>query len=180
MTYTDLIWDFNGTLYDDVQACLDSIDTLLVRYGKPPLGTKERYREVFGFPIEEYYRRAGFDFDEAPFEKLAHEWVELYFTNSIHSGLYPGAGDALGAFRSMGYRHTLLSATELGMLGGRWGRSALADTLTKYWDAATFTRTARPNSDGCGRNSTPTAARSLSGIPYTTRRLPTPWGQTVC
>ncbi len=126
MTYTDLIWDFNGTLYDDVQACLDSIDTLLVRYGKPPLGTKERYRGVFGFPIEEYYRRAGFDFDEVPFEKLAHEWVELYFANSIHSGLYPGARKTLDAFRSIGYRHTLLSATELGMLGGQVGALGIA------------------------------------------------------
>ncbi len=116
MTYTDLIWDFNGTLYDDIQACLDSIDCLLVRYGKQPLGSRERYCEVFGFPIETYYRRAGFDLDAEPFPKIAHEWMDLYLVNSKNSGLYPGAGDALGAFRSMGLRQTLLSATELLML----------------------------------------------------------------
>ena len=73
-----VIWDFNGTLLDDVQAGIDSVNTLLVEREIPTVESVEKYREVFRFPIIDYYRALGFDFDAEPYEIIAHEWVENY------------------------------------------------------------------------------------------------------
>ena len=131
MNYTDLIWDFNGTLLDDMQACLDSTDELLRRRGKPTLGTLARYREVFGFPIISYYERAGFDLDAEPFETVAHEWVELYERNSVTSGLFDGVREVLDFFREQGIRQTMLSATEWNMLEGQVEALGIRDAFVE-------------------------------------------------
>ena len=66
MRYTDVIWDFNGTLLDDADAGLACVEELLRRRGLPPLGSLARYREVFRFPIRDYYTDIGFDFSREP------------------------------------------------------------------------------------------------------------------
>ena len=55
-----VIWDFNGTLVDDVSLAVRSINVELGRRGLP-LVTVDSYRKVFGFPMADYYvRLAGF------------------------------------------------------------------------------------------------------------------------
>lgn len=44
-----IIWDWNGTLFDDVDICVDNINWLLKKYNLPEI-TKEKYREIFTFP----------------------------------------------------------------------------------------------------------------------------------
>ena len=78
MRYTDVIWDFNGTLLDDADAGLACVEELLRRRGLPPLGSLARYRAVFRFPIRDYYTDIGFDFSREPYEALAGEWALLY------------------------------------------------------------------------------------------------------
>ena len=75
MTYTHLIWDFNGTLYDDVQAGIESANRLLASHQLPIFTSTEQYRATFGFPVVDYYVRMGFDFSKTPFDELAHEWL---------------------------------------------------------------------------------------------------------
>ena len=50
MRFTDVLWDFNGTLLDDADAGLACVEELLRRRGLPPLGGIAHYREVFRFP----------------------------------------------------------------------------------------------------------------------------------
>lgn len=119
MKYTYLIWDFNGTLLDDAKACLDSVETLLKARGLPPIGSLSHYREVFCFPVIDYYRNAGFDFSKEPYEKVADEWVELYLKNSKTSTLHDGTEEVLAHFRDLGFRQIILSATESQMLRGQ-------------------------------------------------------------
>ena len=76
--YTHVIWDFNGTVYNDVDACIRSANRLLTAHGLTPFSTVTEYRERFGFPIIDYYRRMGFDFDVTPYDELAVEWVDYY------------------------------------------------------------------------------------------------------
>ena len=56
------LWDWNGTLVNDVALCSQLLNSQLQRHGHAPLGGVEEYRRVFRFPIEEYYKDAGFDF----------------------------------------------------------------------------------------------------------------------
>ena len=63
--YTHLIWDFNGTIMDDVKAGIDSVNQMLSERSLPIIPSVEAYRDIFDFPIEEYYRSLGFDFVKA-------------------------------------------------------------------------------------------------------------------
>ena len=119
MNYTYCIWDFNGTIFDDVKASMDAVNTLLAERGLDIIDSKERYHEVFDFPIIDYYRRIGFDFDKEPYEVIAPIWVGLYMENSKSAGLFDGVIESLDFFESRGVKQSVLSASEKNMLTGQ-------------------------------------------------------------
>ena len=131
MKYTHIIWDFNGTLFADVDAGIESVNTMLRERSLPEIGSVDAYREIFRFPVIDYYRDLGFDFDAEPFDVLAPIWIDLYNKNSADAPLQEGSIEALEAFREMGVSQLLLSATEINMLKGQ------LETLgiTEYFDA---------------------------------------------
>ena len=61
--YDCIIWDFNGTIFNDVNIGIESINVLLKRRGLKEISDINEYRESFGFPIVEWYKHLGFDFE---------------------------------------------------------------------------------------------------------------------
>lgn len=106
-----LIWDWNGTLFNDIDICINSINQLLANRKLPKL-TKARYREVFDFPVRNYYERIGFDFKKEPFDIPANQFIEIYFSQISKAGLYQPAHDVLLYYQQRGYRQLILSAAE--------------------------------------------------------------------
>ena len=49
-----ILWDWNGTLLDDVELCVDALNRLLEKHAYPQRYDRDQYRAIFGFPIEEY------------------------------------------------------------------------------------------------------------------------------
>ena len=119
MKYTYCIWDFNGTIFDDVGASISAVNTLLAERGLKTLDSKDKYQEVFDFPIIDYYRRIGFDFDKEPYEVIAPLWVDLYLENSKKSGLFGDVISSLDFFEARGIKQSVLSASEKNMLTGQ-------------------------------------------------------------
>ena len=119
MKYDHIIWDFNGTLLDDVDTGIRSVNKLLRDRGLAEIESKEAYRAVFGFPIIDYYRRLGFDFSCEPYEVIAPLWVEQYMINVRNAPVFEDARDAITFFAELGVPQTLLSATEKNMLLGQ-------------------------------------------------------------
>ncbi|MBO7310445.1 MAG: HAD family hydrolase, partial [Clostridia bacterium] len=119
MPYEYCIWDFNGTLLDDITTCISSVNALLDARGLPLVKGVEHYRKIFRFPVIEYYKTLGFDFEKEPYDKLAIEWVSLYLENVKQARLYDDAEDALRQFREHGVKQSVLSATEASMLKGQ-------------------------------------------------------------
>ncbi len=117
--YTHIIWDFNGTVYNDVDICIASANRLLQNHGLPLIPSKEAYQEVFGFPIIDYYRRLGFDFDKLPYSELAEEWVAYYKEAEKHADVFPDVPASLERVKRAGYCQLILSATEVKMLTGQ-------------------------------------------------------------
>ncbi len=105
-----LIWDFNGTLLDDVQIGIDSINVLLRRRHLPTLQDREAYQAVFRFPIIDYYASLGLDV--TGYDALAHEWMAEYLARAKAAPLYEGATAVLAELKRRGIRQVLLSATE--------------------------------------------------------------------
>ena len=116
MKYDRIIWDFNGTLLDDVRCGIDSANELLSRYGLPLIPGVAEYHSLFGFPIRDYYQRLGFDFSRLSYEALAHEWVAIYLEKVQNAPLRGGVLPILEALRTMGVKQTVLSMTEHTML----------------------------------------------------------------
>jgi phosphoglycolate phosphatase len=105
-----IIWDWNGTLLDDVDVCVSVMNELLMKRNLPLL-TKEKYRKVFTFPIRNYYRSIGFDFDKEDFEKLAIEFIEKYLDSYDKFKLYKNARKLLATIKEKGYLQIILSAS---------------------------------------------------------------------
>lgn len=108
--YKHVIWDWNGTLLDDQWICLEIINKMLGKRGIELL-TKSDYKEVFGFPIKEYYERLGFDFLSEPFEALSEEYISEYDARSLECGLQVEVREILEELRGMGLSQSILSAS---------------------------------------------------------------------
>ena len=116
MKYTHLFWDFNGTIFSDMQAGIDAVNRMLGERGLPIISDMEAYREIFDFPIKEYYRKLGFDFDKEPYEVLAPIWVELYLENCCSAGIVDGVDTVVKAVAKTETKQVILSACEKNML----------------------------------------------------------------
>lgn len=111
-----IVWDWNGTLLDDVDLCFSCINRLLVNHDLKPLDTLDQYREVFTFPIEDYYRTVGFDFDQIPFSILAHEYMEDYQEKSYACNLHADVLSVVAKAKKLGFSQTVLSASKMDYL----------------------------------------------------------------
>lgn len=116
MKYTHCIWDFNGTVLNDMSAGIRAVNELLFARGLPTIESIEKYRSIFGFPVKNYYEELGFDFSKEPYDKIAHEWVALYLEYVKDCSLCDGVIDTLEKFKKIGLKQVLLSATEKKML----------------------------------------------------------------
>lgn len=123
-----LLWDFNGTLLDDVQACLDALNALLRPRGIAPL-TREDYRRTFRFPVAEFYRGLGMvPADPFDWEALAESFHMRYLFSKTLAP-QPGAAEAVAAFRAAGIRQGVLSALEQGLLEIQLRQFGFADAM---------------------------------------------------
>jgi phosphoglycolate phosphatase len=114
-----IIWDFNGTLLNDMQVCIDCMNIMLKERDLPTLHL-QRYREIFNFPVRDYYVSLGFDFRKEPFDIPAHQFIDLYRENLHLAPLHHDAMEILNFFRRNHYQQVILSAME---------QEFLADTL---------------------------------------------------
>lgn len=112
---TNIIWDWNGTLLNDLDVCVKAINLLLEKRNLETLSA-ERYTDIFTFPVKDYYEVAGFDFDKEPFESVAVEFMDHYFRLVVSAGLHNSVNDTLKYFKSSGRKQVILSAMEHGEL----------------------------------------------------------------
>ena len=107
-----LFLDFNGTVLDDVDLCLNLLNEMLVEKGHKALNLEE-YKNVFTFPIIEYYKKAGFDFSTYTFEELADFFIKEYTRrNVIEAFIFDDFSLLIDNFKNLGYKIVLCSASK--------------------------------------------------------------------
>lgn len=121
-----VIWDWNGTLLNDIELCLKVTAPLLEELGLEPL-TIDRYREVFGFPIKDYYKRIGFDFEKHCFNTAAQKFMDSYNGRLDECTLHDGVTEILHELRKRGIVNSLLSATREDFLHFHINKFGVAD-----------------------------------------------------
>lgn len=149
-----IVWDWNGTLLDDVRAALCAVNRMLAARTLPPL-TLARYREIFGFPVRDFYVKAGFTLEREQWDALAAEYHAAYLAASPAARLAPGARSCLAAFRARGIPQTVLSASEQGILERQINARGIADFFDRLCGA--------DNLDGASKLGL--AARLLESLP---------------
>lgn len=106
-----IFWDWNGTLMDDVDFTHSCLNWMLETHGYPQRYDLAAYRELFGFPIEDYYRCAGFDFARHPYPELAARFMEHYNAGVPGCAVTAHAVDTLQTLTRMGWQQAVLSAS---------------------------------------------------------------------
>ena len=107
--YEHIIWDWNGTIFNDVDLSVSLINDLLAKYGLN-LITRMEYLNYFTMPVKEYYARLGFDFSKYSFEIVGREWMDEYERRKFESGLYDGIKEILAKINSLNIGQSILSA----------------------------------------------------------------------
>ena len=112
MKYDYLVLDFNGTIIDDVDLCLNILNHLLEErnYKKVSL---EEYKHIFTFPIKKYYINAGFDLEKYSFTSISNEFISLYQKASLNCKLYEGINELIDKCNNNEVKVVLLSASQI-------------------------------------------------------------------
>lgn len=114
-----IIWDWNGTLLDDLDLVVDITNGMLARRNRSPID-RRFYREHFGFPVREFYRRMGFDFSSSAnsdlYDRLVIEFSNEYESRCRSCQLYDGAADILDLLRVKKISQSILSASDQAFL----------------------------------------------------------------
>ena len=114
--YDYIVWDFNGTIIDDVRIGIESINVLLSKRKLPTIKSKDEYQKSFCFPIIEWYRGLGFDFDAEDYTDIANEWVAEYISRESRAPLCEGVIELLDEFKKRNIKQIIISASEEKML----------------------------------------------------------------
>ena len=115
MNFKHVIWDWNGTLVDDTWLFVDIMNGVLKNRNLPPI-TLQDYRDVFDFPVKDYYTKLGFNFDEEPFESSGLDFIKIYDTRKFEPKLFDDTIPTLMTLKDLGYTHSILSAQNLSTL----------------------------------------------------------------
>ena len=107
--YKHVIWDWNGTLLNDVDFCCKIINRILVENNLPVLSLK-KYREIFTFPVQNYYQEAGLDFTKTSFEIMGKDFIDEYESKKLSCSLFDNAIDVLSGIQKQGIGQSVLSA----------------------------------------------------------------------
>jgi phosphoglycolate phosphatase len=109
--YKHIIWDWNGTLFNDVELCTGIMNTLLLQESLPAISL-QRYKEIFTFPVIEYYKAAGHTFENNSFEILGKQFIDKYEKIKSTCDLFLEVRLLLKEFNQKNIRQYLLSAYE--------------------------------------------------------------------
>jgi len=109
--YNHIIWDWNGTLFDDVKLCADIMNVLLTQESLPNISV-QKYKSIFTFPVIDYYKIAGHTFEKKSFELLGKQFMDEYELRKDNCQLYPGVTELLTELQSKNIKQYLLSAYE--------------------------------------------------------------------
>ncbi|MEU3501513.1 haloacid dehalogenase-like hydrolase [Streptomyces hundungensis] len=104
-----LVWDWNGTLLDDIAAVIEATNAAFAELGLPAI-TLERYRDLYCVPIPLFYQRLmGRLPTDAEWLLMDAAFHQQYWSRADACGLTEGAAELLAARWTAGHSQSLLS-----------------------------------------------------------------------
>ncbi|MDK3161960.1 HAD hydrolase-like protein [Kamptonema cortianum] len=105
MQFKNIIFDWSGTLVDDLGPVLDATNQIFNHYGKPAW-SREEFREKFFLPFPKFYTRY---LPEATMVELEHHYHRSFKCLEDNVAILPHAREFLDFCRERKYRLFLLS-----------------------------------------------------------------------
>ena len=130
MKYKNIIWDWNGTIVDDAYLFVDIMNKTLQKHNLSLINLT-KYRSNFCFPIQKYWKKLGFVFDENSFNALNEQFIFDYSQRMFEPNLQQ---DIVGLFKKIKknrLKQFVLSASEQNLLN----KSLEYYSLSKYFDS---------------------------------------------
>ncbi|MFI9726656.1 HAD family hydrolase [Streptomyces sp. NPDC052092] len=104
-----IVWDWNGTLFHDVDAVIGATNAAFAELGLAPI-TLERYRELYCVPVPKFYERLmGRLPSETEWELMDAVFHRHYTDHRVRCGLADGVEDLLRTWASAGRSQSILS-----------------------------------------------------------------------
>ena len=107
MKYRCVIWDWNGTLADDLMASLQATNDILAMRGMAPISLQQYYSYI-DTPISRFYEHL-FDLNEFPMEEIGQAFGQFY--PKYFQGLHVGAAELMKRLRDAEVQQVILSSS---------------------------------------------------------------------
>jgi len=127
--YKVIIWDFNGTLIDDIDAALASVNDMLTRRNLTAINF-EQYASYVDTPIIKFYEHIFDDLYSMDFDIIAQEFNSGYDKHLPQNAVMKNAKEVLEYFNKKGKLQTVISATHIDKVTNRLAEFG----LTEYFD----------------------------------------------
>lgn len=110
MIIKHIVWDWNGTILNDANACAKAIDDM---FKKRNLGrvTLDEYREKIVFPVINLYQVSGFDLEKEDYQAICDEYIENYLKYAQDVSIQKDAEFVLEKFKNKGFLQHIVSAS---------------------------------------------------------------------
>lgn len=112
--YQTVIWDWNGTLADDVYPSLQAVNDILSKRSLPPIGMTE-YFDYMDSPISRFYEHI-LDLSTVSMEELTREFQEGYA--KYFDRLHEGVPQLLEALQARGIPQVILTSGNQDIIEG--------------------------------------------------------------
>jgi phosphoglycolate phosphatase-like HAD superfamily hydrolase len=106
---THIVWDWNGTLFNDLDAVVDATNEIFVSYGLEPVDL-DSFRAIYTRPIWACYERMlGRPLEDGEWERLDAAFHDSYHQLMERCRLAADARHAIDALAVAGHSQSLLS-----------------------------------------------------------------------
>lgn len=121
---TTILWDFNGTVMDDMGASVGAVNAMLQKRNLP-LISEEWYTLHLIMPLEAFYASVGFDMQKERIEEVSEEFQRE--CKKFSRPVFPEVLAAMEQFKNAGLRQLLFSSLHHDLLVAQAKERGIAD-----------------------------------------------------
>lgn len=110
--YDVVVWDWNGTLLDDLKQTHKVIAQILVEEGLSAISVDE-YKRHFGFPVANYYAALGLPSQGPEFDRVAQKYISGFMSQHSEMALFEDSLELLQTAQHLQVKQYVLSAANI-------------------------------------------------------------------
>ena len=116
MERTHIIWDWNGTLFDDAVVCWEICKTVSLEYqGRAP--SFDEFRKMFTIPVDTFwYSLLGRHITPSEMQDIGERFHSYYLERRSECSMHEGAQEVLVELSRGGVSHSILSSAPQALL----------------------------------------------------------------